>query len=195
MCMTQSTSKTPIIVCCDSLQEQARLSGLLSKDYDNIMGCQLAQLETLMQREPSASVVVGWQQPTAELRLIVDFCRRKSAPLLIVLKQLSSNDINRLSEKMDYVLMPHDSEFALQPWIEHATLVRAKFESMQSEIELLTNKIEERKLVEKAKGLLMKMHSVDEGQAYKALRNSAMQSSQTLAQVAKNLITTLEVLD
>ncbi|EGR2606010.1 ANTAR domain-containing protein [Vibrio alginolyticus] len=195
MCMTQSTSKTPIIVCCDSLQEQARLSGLLSKDYDNIMGCQLAQLETLMQREPSASVVVGWQQPTAELRLIVDFCRRKLAPLLIVLKQLSSNDINRLSEKMDYVLMPHDSEFALQPWIEHATLVRAKFESMQSEIELLTNKIEERKLVEKAKGLLMKMHSVDEGQAYKALRNSAMQSSQTLAQVAKNLITTLEVLD
>ncbi|EPV1123932.1 ANTAR domain-containing response regulator [Vibrio harveyi] len=193
--MTQSTSKTPIIVCCDSLQEQARLSGLLSKDYDNIMGCQLAQLETLMQREPSASVVVGWQQPTAELRLIVDFCRRKSAPLLIVLKQLSSHDINRLSEKMDYVLMPHDSEFALQPWIEHATLVRAKFESMQSEIELLTNKIEERKLVEKAKGLLMKMHSVDEGQAYKALRNSAMQSSQTLAQVAKNLITTLEVLD
>ncbi|MBS9917759.1 ANTAR domain-containing response regulator [Vibrio alginolyticus] len=193
--MTQSTSKTPIIVCCDSLQKQARLSGLLSKDYDNIMGCQLAQLETLMQREPSASVVVGWQQPTAELRLIVDFCRRKSAPLLIVLKQLSSNDINRLSEKMDYVLMPHDSEFALQPWIEHATLVRAKFESMQSEIELLTNKIEERKLVEKAKGLLMKMHSVDEGQAYKALRNSAMQSSQTLAQVAKNLITTLEVLD
>lgn len=193
--MTQSTSKTPVIVCCDSLQEQARLSGLLSKDYDNIMGCQLAQLETLIQREPSASVVVGWQQPTAELRLIVDFCRRKSAPLLIVLKQLSSNDINRLSEKMDYVLMPHDSEFALQPWIEHATLVRAKFESMQSEIELLTNKIEERKLVEKAKGLLMKMHSVDEGQAYKALRNSAMQSSQTLAQVAKNLITTLEVLD
>ncbi|ALR94046.1 ANTAR domain-containing protein [Vibrio sp. Vb5031] len=193
--MTQSTSKTPIIVCCDSLQEQARLSGLLSKDYDNIMGCQLAQLETLMQREPSTSVVVGWQQPTAELRLIVDFCRRKSAPLLIVLKQLSSNDINRLSEKMDYVLMPHDSEFALQPWIEHAALVRAKFESMQSEIESLTYKIEERKLVEKAKGLLMKMHSVDEDQAYKALRNSAMQSSQTLAQVAKNLITTLEVLD
>ena len=63
--MTRSTSKTPIIVCCDSLQEQARLSGLLSKDYDNIMGCQLAQLETLMQREPSASVVV---EPQGEAR-------------------------------------------------------------------------------------------------------------------------------
>ncbi|EGQ9458515.1 ANTAR domain-containing protein [Vibrio parahaemolyticus] len=195
MCMTQSTSKTPIIVCCDSLQEQARLSGLLSKDYDNIIGSQLAQLETLIRREPSASVVVGWQQPTAELRLIVDFCRRKSAPLLIVLKQLSSNDINRLSSQMDYVLMPHDTEFALQPWIDHATLVRERFERMNSEIESLTNKIEERKLVEKAKGLLMKVHNVDEEHAYKAMRNSAMQSSQTLTQVAKNLITALQLMD
>lgn len=149
--MTQSTSKTPIIVCCDSLQEQARLSGLLSKDYDNIIGSQLAQLETLIRREPSARVVVGWQQPTAELRLIVDFCRQRSVPLLIVLKQLSSNDINRLSSQMDYVLMPHDTEFALQPWIDHATLVRERFERMNSEIESLTNKIEERKLVEKPK--------------------------------------------
>ncbi|YCO01958.1 ANTAR domain-containing response regulator [Vibrio sp. VNB-15] len=193
--MTQSTSKTPIIVCCDNLPEQARLSGLLSKDYDNIIGCQLVQLKPLMQRETTARVVVGWQQPTAELRLIVDFCRRKSVPLLIVLKQLSSNDINRLSEKMDCVLLPHDSEFALKPWIEHATLVRERFDRMESEIASLTSKIEERKLVEKAKGLLMKMHNVDEEQAYKALRNSAMQSSQTLAQVAKNLINTLEVLD
>ena len=65
----------------------------------------------------------------------------------------------------------------------------------KSEIESLTHKIEERKLVEKAKGLLMKMHSVDEEQAYKALRSSAMQSSQTLAQVAKNLITALQLMD
>ncbi len=66
---------------------------------------------------------------------------------------------------------------------------------MNSEIESLTNKIEERKLVEKAKGLLMKVHNVDEEHAYKAMRNSAMQSSQTLTQVAKNLITALQLMD
>lgn len=192
--MTHFTSKTPVIVCCDSLKEQARLSALLTPNYDNIIGCPLARLESVMEHEPRANIVVGWQQPSAELRLIVDFCRRKSAPLLIVLKQLSTNDINRLSESMDYVLMPYDSQFTLQPWVEHARLVRERFTRMESEIADLTSKIEERKLIEKAKGLLMKMHKVDEEQAYKAMRNSAMQSSQTLAQIAKNLITTLEVL-
>ncbi|WP_267713009.1 ANTAR domain-containing protein, partial [Vibrio parahaemolyticus] len=48
---------------------------------------------------------------------------------------------------------------------------------------------------EKAKGLLMKVHNVDEEHAYKAMRNSAMQSSQTLTQVAKNLITALQLMD
>ncbi len=192
--MTQSTSKTPVIVCCDTLKEQARLSALLTPNYDSIIGCQLARLEYLLDQQPSANIVVGWQQPSAELRLIIDFCRTKSAPLLIVLKQFSTNDINRLSESMDYVLMPYDSQFAIQPWVEHARLVRQRVTRMESEIALLTSKIEERKLIERAKGLLMKMHSVDEEQAYKAMRNSAMQSSQTLSQVAKNLITTLEVL-
>ncbi len=193
--MTHFTSKTPVIVCCDSLSEQARLSSLLTPNYDNIIGCSLARLENVLEQEPSANIVVGWQQPSAELRLIVDFCRTKSAPLLIVLKQLSSNDINRLSESMDYVLMPYDSQFTLQPWVEHARLVRQRFTQMESEIAHLTSKIDERKLIERAKGLLMKMHKVDEEQAYKAMRNSAMKSSQTLAQVAKNLITTLEVLN
>ncbi len=193
--MTQSTSKTPVIVCCDTLKEQARLSALLTPNYDNIIGCQLARLEYVLDQQPSANIVVGWQQPSAELRLIVDFCRSKSSPLLIVLKQFSTSDINRLSESMDYVLMPYDSQFSLHPWVEHARLVRQHFTSMESEIAMLTNKIEERKLIERAKGLLMKMHNVDEQQAYKAMRHSAMQSSQTLAQVAKNLITTLEVLN
>ncbi len=193
--MTHLTSKTPVIVCCDSLTEQARLSALLAPNYDNIIGCPLARLESAMEQEPSANIVVGWQQPSAELRLIIDFCRSKSAPLLIVLKQLSNNDINSLSESMDCVLMPYDSQFTLQPWVEHARLVRRRFTRMESEIAELTSKIEDRKLIEKAKGLLMKLHKVDEEQAYKAMRHSAMQSSQTLAQVAKNLITTLEVLN
>jgi response regulator NasT len=65
---------------------------------------------------------------------------------------------------------------------------------MESEIESLAGKLEERKMIEKAKGLLMKMHNVDEESAYKAMRKSAMQSSQTLAQVAKNILITLETL-
>ena len=61
--MTQSTSKTPIIVCCDSLQEQARLSGLLSKDYDNIMGCQIGTTRNVNATR-TVSKRCGWMAAT-----------------------------------------------------------------------------------------------------------------------------------
>jgi response regulator NasT len=66
--------------------------------------------------------------------------------------------------------------------------------AMEQEITALTSKLEDRKVIEKAKGLLMKMHNVDEQSAYRALQKSAMQSSLSLAQVAKNLLVTMETL-
>lgn len=192
--MQKKISKTPTIVCCDSLEEQARLTTLLAQDYDDVIGCQLNQFEALLQREPGANVVAGWKQPSAELRLIIDVCREKQRPLLVVIKQFLSNDINRLPERMDYVLLPADSDLSLKPWLEHAAVARASLLAMESEIESLAGKLEERKMIEKAKGLLMKMHNVDEESAYKAMRKSAMQSSQTLAKVAKNILITLETL-
>ncbi|MEF1184406.1 ANTAR domain-containing response regulator [Vibrio sinaloensis] len=192
--MNKNLSKNPLIVCSDRVEESVRLTTQLAQDFDNINSCQLNQLEKMLDREPGANVVVGWQQPSAELRLIIEECRLRKLPLLVVLKQLQSNDISRLPEKMDYVIIPADSQFSLLPWIENACQMRQSVTALESEIEQLELKLEERKLVEKAKGLLMKMHQVDEEAAFKAMRKSAMQSSQSLAQVAKNLLQTLEAL-
>lgn len=192
--MNKNLSKNPLIVCSDRVEESVRLTTQLAQDFDNINSCQLNQLEKMLDREPGANVVVGWQQPSAELRLIIEECRLRKLPLLVVLKQLQSNDISRLPEKMDYVIIPADSQFSLLPWIENACQMRQSVTALESEIEQLELKLEERKLVEKAKGLLMKMHQVDEEAAFNAMRNSAMQSSQSLAQVAKNLLQTLEAL-
>ncbi|MEF1290878.1 ANTAR domain-containing response regulator [Vibrio sp. M260118] len=192
--MNKKLSKNPLIVCSDRIEESVRLTTQLAQEFDNITSCQLNQFEKMLDREPESYVVVGWQQPSAELRLIIEECRRRKLPLLVVLKQLESNDISRLPEKMDYVIIPADSQFSLSPWIENACQMRQSVTALESEIEQLELKLEERKLVEKAKGLLMKMHQVDEEAAFKAMRNSAMQSSQSLAQVAKNLLQTLEVL-
>ncbi|MEH0758871.1 ANTAR domain-containing protein [Vibrio sp. 16] len=192
--MNKNLSKNPLIVCSDRVEESVRLTTQLAQEFDNINSCQLNQLEKMLDREPGANVVVGWQQPSAELRLIIEECRLRKLPLLVVLKQLQSNDISRLPEKMDYVIIPADSQFSLLPWIENACQMRQSVTALESEIEQLELKLEERKLVEKAKGLLMKMHQVDEEAAFKAMRNSAMQSSQSLAQVAKNLLQTLEAL-
>jgi response regulator NasT len=193
--MSKFSPENTLIICCDSLQEQERISSLLLHKHPNVIDCRLAQLEATLAGNPQAAVIAGWQQPTAELRLIIEICRRQNHPLLIVLRQFCSLDINRLPEKMDYVLMPGDASNTLQPWLDQARLLRRSFNNMEREIFTLSNKINERKVVERAKGLLMKFHQLDEETAYKAMRNSAMQSSQSLTQVARNLLTTLQTFD
>lgn len=184
--------KTPVLVCCDSIAEQAHISARLAKDFDKIMGCQLSQLESMLEKEPTGTLVISWQQPCAELSLIMDAAKQRQRPLLVILKQLNENDINRLPVGNDYVLLPHDSQFELSAWVVHARQVREKSIQDDQKLEALNLKLEERKLIEKAKGLLMKHHHLDEQTAFSALRKSSMQSSLSLAQVSKNLIHTIE---
>ena len=192
--MQKKISQNSVIVVCDSLDEQARLTSILAQDYDNIIACQLNQFEAAIERENKPSIVAGWTQADAELRLIIDISRQYQAPLLVVLKKINSRNINQLPNKSDYVLLPSEVNGGLKPWLEHALVARESLQQMEREIASLTSKLEDRKVIEKAKGLLMKMHNVDEQSAYRALQKSAMQSSLPLAQVAKNLLVTLETL-
>lgn len=184
-----------LIVCSDDLQQQAIIRGKLATNYDKVIGCSLHQLETLVEQNSDCILVVSWQQPSAELSLIVDHAAVRHIPLLILLRQLNQFDINRLPMPSGYVMLPADSEFDLAGWVFRAEQVRNSQRQQQLEIEQLTQKLDERKWIEKAKGLLMTHHGLDEDSAFQALRNAAMNNSQSLAQVSRNIVHTLGVLE
>jgi len=62
------------------------------------------------------------------------------------------------------------------------------FQRLREELAEATLKLSERKLVERAKGLLMKSHGLDEEAAYALLRKTAMDRKLKLAEVARLLI-------
>ncbi|MBI5901670.1 MAG: ANTAR domain-containing protein [Rhodocyclales bacterium] len=67
----------------------------------------------------------------------------------------------------------------------------ARFESRQAlrkELAAATKKLSERKVVEKAKGILMKTRGLDEDAAYATLRKLAMERAQPLGKVAGDLV-------
>jgi response regulator NasT len=73
----------------------------------------------------------------------------------------------------------------------------ARFESHQAvkqELAVATQKLSDRKVVEKAKGILMKTRSLDEEAAYGALRKLAMERAQPLAKVAGDLVAMAKLL-
>jgi response regulator NasT len=55
-------------------------------------------------------------------------------------------------------------------------------------------KLSERKLVERAKGLLMKVRGLDEDAAYRALRRMAMDKNRRIGEVARSIIETAQLL-
>ena len=76
----------------------------------------------------------------------------------------------------------------IKPIVEVA---RARFEeslALRREIEAMSRKLTDRKLVEQAKGILMKARGLDEDAAYHAMRRLAMERGQPLVKVARDVI-------
>ena len=65
---------------------------------------------------------------------------------------------------------------------------------MRRELDEISRKLSDRKLVDKAKGILMKARDLDEEAAYHAMRKLAMERGQSMAKVARDVIDMARVL-
>lgn len=74
----------------------------------------------------------------------------------------------------------------------------ARFRAQQGlleELEATKTKLAERKILEKAKGLLMKQKGLTEDEAYSSLRKMAMDKGQPIVAVAENIIDVFQLLE
>lgn len=82
----------------------------------------------------------------------------------------------------------------LKPIVDVAIARFEEHQKLKQELAVATRKLSERKIVEKAKGILMKTRGLDEDQAYAALRKLAMERAQPLGKVAGDLVAMARVL-
>jgi response regulator NasT len=67
------------------------------------------------------------------------------------------------------------------------------FSRLQSELEQTKSALEERKVIDRAKGILMKAKNLSEEQAYALLRRTAMNENRKIAEVAQSVVTAAEL--
>lgn len=79
---------------------------------------------------------------------------------------------------------------SLAPVINAAIVRFEEVKSLRDELGQAKLKLAERKLLEKAKGLLMKVHGFDEDHAYAMLRSMAMRQNKKIAVLAQQVIET-----
>jgi two-component system, response regulator / RNA-binding antiterminator len=68
------------------------------------------------------------------------------------------------------------------------------FDRLRSELEETKSALKNRKIIEKAKGILMKTRGLDEEAAYALLRRTAMSKGKRIADVAESLLNTIDLL-
>jgi response regulator NasT len=78
----------------------------------------------------------------------------------------------------------------LRPALDLAVSRFRELEAARSENELLRRKLEARKLVERAKGILIQRLGLSEPEAYRRLQKTAMDTRKTMAEVARAFLLT-----
>ncbi len=68
------------------------------------------------------------------------------------------------------------------------------FARLQDELDRAKSALEERKVIERAKGILMKLKGLTEEQAYVLMRSTAMREKKKIADIAESIVTASDIL-
>jgi len=88
---------------------------------------------------------------------------------------------------MGYLVKPID-EARLIPTVEIVIDKSKKIKAMKNELERASEKLEARKLIEKAKGILMKVENISEEEAYLRIRDISMNKRTSMRNIAEIII-------
>jgi response regulator NasT len=82
----------------------------------------------------------------------------------------------------------------VKPILDVAIARFREFQALRNELAEVKNKLADRKVIDKAKGLLIDKYDMTEEEAYASLRKMAMNRNQRIAESARNIIAMLEIL-
>ena len=111
------------------------------------------------------------------------------APVVLLTAYGQKELVDRAKEAgvVGYLVKPF-RETDLMPAIEVALSRFSEFKTVQQEVEDLQNALETRKLVERAKGILMDTQGMDESEAFRKIQKMSMNTRKPMKEVAEAII-------
>lgn len=116
------------------------------------------------------------------------------APVVLLTAYSEQNLINRAKQAgvSGYLVKPF-RESELMPVIELALARFRDYQGLQVEVENLKDQLETRKLIERAKGILMEVHGLKETEAFNRMRRTSMDNRKSMREVAEAILLTYQV--
>lgn len=191
-------TKIVLIETLAAQPENQLQSTLTSQGVDLVVVTQTSDglVELVNKHEPDVLVISATFVDAAMLDQLIKVNEACPLPVAVFAKQ-STNEIleTAISAGVDsYVI--DDTQAHRVPTIIDLSIARFKqMHRLAEELEQTKEKLTERKLIERAKGIIMQQKNLSEDQAYGQMRKSAMNQGQSMAELSRRVISVFEMLN
>jgi two-component system, response regulator / RNA-binding antiterminator len=187
------------VLVVDESAERAELlrAALLSAGYEVTasLSSSLALLKTIEDVRPDV-IVIDTDSPSRDVLEHLAFVSRHTPRPVVMFASDSAPETIRAATRAGvsaYVVDGLDQS-RIRAIMDAAIARFDEYQALRTQLAEANLKLTERKLVERAKGLLMKSRQLDEDAAYAALRKMAMDRKLKLAEVAQRVVDAADLL-
>ena len=178
----------------DALRRTAEVLGVLGHEV-TASAIDLAEAtEAVAREDPDLSVVVVHHDDEHALALIEEIGAFARGPVIALVIGDDPTFVTRAAERGIYACARQMDPEALRSAIEVAMRRHAENERLVQEVGRLESALERRAVIERAKGILMERHGVDERATFEMLRSHARSNSRPVVQVAGAVVDGLALL-
>ena len=199
--MTLDAIKKAIrVMLVDDNAERAQLveEHLIAAGFEvlSIISSATGLLFQIEQHKPDV-VIIDLQSPDRDVLESLAIVNRHSPTAMVMFAH--EDDPNYIREAVAAGISTYLTEglnpSRVRPVIEVAMAQFRSFQMLREELVSARTEMEDRTLIEKAKGLLMAQKRISENEAHKLLTKLAMDSNQRLRNVAQTVVATLSAFD
>jgi len=187
-----------MLVVDDSQKDVSLLNeGLKAAGYDvvEVAMCASALLDRVATLQPDV-IIIDSDSPTRDTLEQLSFVNaRQPRPIVLFTEDRGNATIQAaLKAGVSAYIVAGMQPDRLQPILDVAVARFEQDRALRAELRDTQEKLAERKLIERAKGLVMKQKNVGEEEAYRVMRKLAMYRSRKLLEIAQQIIDVSELM-
>jgi two-component system, response regulator / RNA-binding antiterminator len=186
------------ILVIDANPDRARIveTGLVEAGYAKVMTIQAtANLTARIQAVAPDVVIIDLENPDRDtLEAMFQVSRAVKKPIAMFVDRSDQSSMAAAVEAgvSAYVVDGLKKE-RIQPIVEMAVMRFHAFDKLRRERDDALTALADRKVIDKAKGILMRQKALDEEQAYALMRKTAMKHGRKIADIAQSVVTAAEM--
>ena len=194
-----SAEPSPKIVIVDESPIRAAIleEGLREAGYTSVV--RISEMQSLLARiyalDPDI-IVIDLENPSRDiLEQMFQVSRAVRRPIAMFVDQSDAASIQAsVDAGVSAYIVDGLKKERIKPILDLCVSRFNAFSRLQDELDRTKSALEERKVIDRAKGILMKLKGLTEEEAYVLMRSTAMREKKKIGEIAQSILTASELL-